>query len=228
MDYVYICRSGANEELRYSIRSIVKNLNAKTVWIVGNKPDWYTGNFIEVKDAGNKFENITKCYEVISQSNSISEDFILMNDDFFVMMPTAMIPVVYNGTLSEKIESHIEEQGPTAYSRVLKNANIYLKNNKIKNALNYDVHFPMQINRNLLSKIDLSIYAPRSVYGNTYSIGGDQMKDVKVYASSGDIYLGNHQFLSTEDKSFKKLLPQMKQFFPDPSPYESTTESDSH
>ena len=222
MDYVYICRSGENEELRYSIRSVVTNLKPDSVWILGYKPNWYTGNFIEVPDIGNKFENITNCYKVISNSNSISEDFILMNDDFFVMFPTAKIPVVYDGTLTEKIELHIEEYGPTAYSRVLKNANTYLKNNKIKNALNYDVHFPMQINKTLLSRIDLSICAPRSVYGNTYSIGGDKIKDVKVYASNSDIYLGDHQFLSTEDKSFKKLLPQMEKFFPEPSIYELT------
>ena len=61
MDYVYTCRQGNNEELRYSLRSIEHNMPAGRVWVVGYRPDWYIGDFVQVKDIGSKFENIRNC-----------------------------------------------------------------------------------------------------------------------------------------------------------------------
>ena len=46
MDIVYNCRPGKqNEELRYSIRSVMENLPHDNLWVVGGKPEWYTGNY---------------------------------------------------------------------------------------------------------------------------------------------------------------------------------------
>ena len=48
MDFVYICKEGVNEELKYSIRSVVESFPESNIWVVGGKPDWYTGNYIQV------------------------------------------------------------------------------------------------------------------------------------------------------------------------------------
>ena len=58
MDLVYICKPGDNEELRYSIRSAVKNLKFDNLYLVGGKPDWYDGKFIAVEPIPNKFKNL--------------------------------------------------------------------------------------------------------------------------------------------------------------------------
>jgi len=85
MDYVYVCRPGDNEELRYSIRSTVKNLPEGRIWVVGGKPDWYTGDYIYVQQTGIGHPNVWKQLDVICATEDISDDFVLMNDDFFTV-----------------------------------------------------------------------------------------------------------------------------------------------
>jgi len=48
MDFVYICKDGVNEELKYSIRSVVESFPETNIWVVGGKPDWYTGRDISI------------------------------------------------------------------------------------------------------------------------------------------------------------------------------------
>ena len=57
MDFVYICKSGDNEELRYSIRSVINSFPEAKVWLVGGKPNWYSGDFIEVDQRHHKYAN---------------------------------------------------------------------------------------------------------------------------------------------------------------------------
>jgi hypothetical protein len=56
--FVYLCRPGKNEELRYSIRSVNAFYPNATIWVVGGKPDWYIGNFLEVEQSSNAFQNV--------------------------------------------------------------------------------------------------------------------------------------------------------------------------
>ena len=55
MDYVYTCRNSENEELLYSLRCLEENMPSGRVWLVGYRPKWYIGDFVSVKDVGNKF-----------------------------------------------------------------------------------------------------------------------------------------------------------------------------
>ena len=70
-------------------------------------------------------------------------------------------------------------------------------------------------------------FLPRSFYGNVAGIGGEYIKDVKVYADNAnsfksyDFTSGDSAFLSTEDRSFPLVLKDLLlEMFPDPSPYE--------
>lgn len=81
VDFIYINKDGDNEELRYSIRSVVSNYEKANVIVVGGKPSWYIGEFYPVSNVGNKFKNITECYKTICQLDHIN-DFVAMNDDF--------------------------------------------------------------------------------------------------------------------------------------------------
>lgn len=225
MDYVYICRDGDNEELRYSIRSVIKNATHDSVWVVGGKPDWYLGNFIQVDDIGNKFENINNCYKVISQASAISNKFVLMNDDFFILGPIGEPPIFHGGSLMAKIERYIAMGGTTKYTRVLMEAYKRLVRLGISDPMDYDIHTPMVVDKTKIeSFIDLS-YAPRSMYGNLNNVGGKEINDVKIYNPKRDLYEEfdisiMKYFLSTEDGSFDAALPFLKQAFPEPSKYE--------
>jgi hypothetical protein len=219
VDFIYITRDGDNEELRYSIRSVVENVPDANIWVIGGKPDWYIGNFIPVQNVGNKFKNITECYKAICNINDMS-DFIAMNDDFFILNKIDNVPYTYDGTLISKAEAHGELHGVTEYFRVLIHANKTLKSLGYKDPLNYDVHTPMPMNKDKLKEIvDLSD-APRSMYGNIFSVGGNQIDDVKVYRNTSPKKIFDN-FISTEDNTFETVYNNiLKDRFPQKSKYE--------
>lgn len=225
MDYVYICRAGDNEELRYSIRSVVKNCSYDSIWVIGGIPDWYRGNYVEVEDIGNKFENIQNCYKVISQLGAISNEFVLMNDDFFITKPIGDMPIFHGGRLIDKIDRYTAINNHNKYTRILLHAYKKLIKLKVNDPLDYDIHTPIVIDKTKIdSFVDISL-APRSLYGNMYNIGGIDIKDVKIYStknmlehsSSIDNGVG---IISTEDGSFDKVKDYLDSLFPDKTNYE--------
>lgn len=211
MDYVYICRPGDNEELRYSIRSVVKNLPEGRIWLIGGKPDWYSGDYIKVENEKNKFYSITKCWNAIKESTLISKDFILMNDDFYIINKLDSVPVMHGGKLDDKIKRYSDQHGYNKYAQILMRANKELIHVGIKQPLDYDIHVPMPINKELINDKALSSFAPRSIYGNMNNIGGTYINDVKVYSSLDDISYSfnyeesNSDFISSVDGSFKDV-----------------------
>ncbi len=213
MNFVYICKDGDNEELRYSIRSIVKNCNVENIWVVGGKPSWYSGNYIEVRQNLSKYKNAHNNFKHICESSEIPEDFIFMNDDFFVTKQTENITTYFDRTLLNKIERYENILGRNSYINRMKATQQKLLSMQIDTPLNYEIHVPMLINKNNFKKIvginHNLLY--RSMYGNVYGVEGDEMEDVKVYDSvnmqslSYDYTSNKYNFLSTEYGSFIKL-----------------------
>jgi hypothetical protein len=229
MDLVYICRVGENEELRYSIRSAVKNLPHDKIWVVGGKPDWYTGNFINVpNNTLNKFENILECMRIITNIEEISDDFILMNDDFFFIKAIDKMPVYHGGFLKDKIDRYVELRAGKYASLLVKTYKDLIRQG-IKNPLDYDIHVPMPMNKQKLKESLTKAYFPRSGYGNIHNIGGTLIKDVKAYFVRSPLYSNTYDykqndisFVSTEDSSFDYVYKAiLKEMFLSSSPYEA-------
>lgn len=186
MDFVYICRPGRNEELRYSIRSVLANAPVNSIWVVGGKPDWYVGNYIHVEQFKTKYENAKNNLRAIVNSDSIPNKFILMNDDFYIMKPIDGIPVYHGGLLEQKAKSYKNFKATTSYAYMLENTVNVLKRNGVPNPLDYSIHVPMTMHKqNLGFSIELG-GAIRSVYGNINRIGGTKLPvdDVKVHNKS--------------------------------------------
>ena len=227
MDYVYICRKGDNEELRYSIRSVVENLPPGNIWVIGYKPKWYTGNFIPVRDSQNKFDNIKKCMSAIVDNDEISDDFVSMHDDFFIVKKIDSVPILYGGLLEDRVSLYKKLSPSSMYTVLLEKTLKRLTRLGIDNPLDYDIHVPMLMNKTLLGKILTMPYLERSNYGNIFSIGGAISNDVKVYSKgrmssrSYDFLNGESYFLSTEDTSFEKIKPTLESLFSKPSKYEN-------
>ncbi len=227
MDIVYVCRPGDNEELRYSIRSVVKNMPHDNIWLIGNKPKWYEGNFLSVPDTSNKYENIRNAIKSVSINSDISDDFVLMNDDFFVMNPLSEIPVLHGGLLIDKINEYIRLTGMTRYVKLLMNTNRFLTNYGIKKPLDYDIHVPMQMNKINLTKIIQKKHFPRSMYGNIFNVGGVETQDVKIYSNTSNLYPKSYSidpsmpYLSTLDSSFKGVFGLLQGMFNDKTEYEN-------
>lgn len=228
MDYVYICRAGDNEELRYSIRSIERNLPDVSVWVVGYKPDWYSGNFIPVEDIGKKFDNIYNALITLCNSENISNEFVLMNDDFFITDKMDSIPVMHGGLLKDKIKEYNKIVAYSLYVRILSQTYSQLVNCGIKEPLDYDIHVPMLMAKDKVKELTQKSFFPRSMYGNLANVGGEEIKDVKTYnlnslmsVRSSNYLASSLPFISTEDKSFEKVYDEvLRDMFPEPSSYE--------
>lgn len=211
MNFVYICRDGENEELRYSIRSVVQNCKVDNIFLIGGKPDWYAGEYIPVNQKYSKYKNVFNNFKTICDSN-IPDNFILMNDDFFIIKPIKKIISYYNGTLQDKIDAYETVLGRSSYINRLKMTQDKLIQLGINNPLNYEIHVPMAMSKqkfdDILRMNHNLLY--RSIYGNTYNDETKEMKDVKVYKSENFKPLSyNYQedcpFLSTESGSFLDL-----------------------
>ena len=231
MDFVYICREGDNVELRYSLRSIYQNTNVNSVWVVGGKPDWYTGNHIAVPQTGGKYQNARANLQAILDSKSIPDKFVLMNDDFYIINPIERIPIYHGGDLAHKAERYQEFKFSSRHAMLLRETVKMLKENGVQHPLDYSLHVPMTIHKSL-AQYSLSLGgAFRSVYGNMNRIGGTLLPvhDVKVhlkhihFPESYDYkkYADDIPFLSSADRSFPTVYRGLLKFrFTEASPWE--------
>ena len=229
MDYVYVCRAGNNEELRYSIRSVVKNATHNNIYVIGQKPEWYSGNFIYVKDVGTKFKNIQHCISIIPTIGAISDEFVLIEDDMFIVKEIGRMPIYSGGTLLSRINELKLINPRSKYVKLLEDTyNHITKNLKISNPINYEIHFPLVMNKANLSKSINKSGMPKSIYGNMFTIGGTETSDVKVHTKgmwiekSYDFRNGDRPIISTdENDSFEIVYNEvLRDMFPNPSKYE--------
>lgn len=228
MDYVYIYKNSDTEELKYSIRSVVSNMPNGRIWIIGDKPDWYVGNFIEVPQTKTKTINAKNNLQAICGSPQISEDIVLMNDDFFAINRVRKIKNFHGGFLAQKIEAYEDMfLGTNSYIEQLKRTHKRLLRLGIEKPLDYEIHVPMLMTKSGLKRALKGDTLWRSSYGNMFGIGGTEISDVKVYHSGPlikktyDINSLKYDYISTDDSSFEMVKEALlKDLFPEPSIYE--------
>ena len=228
MNFVYICKDGENEELRYSIRSVVKNTKDPKIWVVGGKPDWYVGNHISVLQDQHKYQNALNNLRAACASEEIPEDFILMNDDFYITKKINEIKIYNNGFLADHIQSYQNIGMQSTYLHRLGKTYAYLQRRDIPNPISYELHVPMPMEKSKLITILEEQYSTlwRSKYGNLFNIGGETVKDVKVHKSGVMRSLSHNEdeehipYLSTADTSFMFLLDYLTTNFSEKSKYE--------
>ena len=221
MDVVYVLGSGSqwqNNELRYSLRSL-RNIQHNNVFIVGDCPEWVENvTHIPAIDYSNIPQiNVADKLLIVANDERISEDFILMNDDFFILKPTEIRPY-YKQTLEQAKEMY--KYNDHNYAIAVRNTHALYPF-----GLDYSLHIPFIFNRKKLATTTLHLGALplllRSVYANQWQIGGEIMEDCKVSeVSILEEYDGT--FMSINDSVAKK--PELQAFlmdrFPCPSRYE--------
>lgn len=224
-DVVYIVRDGPNEELRYSLRSLI-NLPHGRVWIVGGGPDWLTGvGRIKVEQYRSKHENGVRNIRAAIAHPDVANPFVLFNDDFFVVQPLDTVPVLHNGPLADRITN--DALGPS-YQRMLRDTQRLLQRHGHDDPLCYDLHVPMTLDKPALTEaLDACNGAQilyQTVYGNLRQVGGTYSVNAKVHASTDDIQrpIPDGPFWSTNDKSFREdeIGRRIRAAFPEPSRYE--------
>lgn len=206
LDIVYFVKEWpTNEELRFSLRSVAKNMPHKRVWIFGGCPRGISPNIrVKVKQNGKtKWDNVRSMFEIACENKELTENFILFNDDFYVMKPINYIKPGYRGTLDEHIK--ILEAGNynklSEYSRLLRRSLLELEKLGYK-PLSYELHTPFIFNKEKMLKMlkeHPDWRSTRTMYGNVYNIGGERASDVKIFSSKTELDYKNLSLLSTDD-----------------------------
>jgi hypothetical protein len=216
MDFVYICRSGSNEELRYSIRSVLSSFPDANIWVIGGKPDWYGGNYVQVDQNPelDKQDNAKWNLRYILYTQEINENFILMNDDFFIMKKIDFIDTWANGFLVDLIRDKVQARSSMGYLRLLNQTLNELVENGFENPLNFELHIPMPMEKSKLAETIDKYTLWRSGYGNEYEEFSMDMEDVKIRPSKQRV---EGEFASTDESWFHELLPALQKLYPNPS-----------
>jgi hypothetical protein len=187
MDILYILGTGStwkDNELRYSLRSVEKNIvDSGNVFIVGEKPDWLQNVYhISFPDAyQKKWCNVYSKLTRACKSPALSSDFLLFNDDFFILQPI-------------KAENY-----PFYFSSIMATQNSFLKTKVLTTpeiiaslmpkshgpVRNFSVHRPVRINKKKYAEMpqpDLTMagYCGRNYYCNFYNVPGIQCPDVNI------------------------------------------------
>jgi len=200
LDVVYFVKDGTrNEEFRYSLRSICKNMPHGRVWVFGGCPlNIIPDVRVRVKQEGKtKWDKVHGMLKLACENKELSDNFILFNDDFFIMKPINKIETYYRGLL----EDHVKVLGKGPYSRMLSGVDKELKKRGLS-TYSYELHVPFVFNKKKLLKLlnkNPGLRCTRTMYGNTYRIGGERRSDVKIFSATPGFDYKNLDMLSTDD-----------------------------
>lgn len=210
MQFIYLCRQGPNEELRYSIRSVIKSFPDAKILVVGEAPSWYAGDLILVKQNSAKYTNVSNSLSEIISSDLVEDNFVMMNDDFYFLADEC--GYYHEGKLQDKYDMYMDINGSSSYNKKILDTLNKLKKIGYSDPLSYELHIPFPVEKEKLAKIVRHRNLLwRSIYGNIFSVGGTKMSDVKVYSGNSMAFKsynymsGSSPFLSTNDLSFKEV-----------------------
>jgi hypothetical protein len=247
IDLLYVLGKGSqwnNNELRYSLRSVVQNLSGfRYIWIVGEDPG-FTQNVRIIKHSDeigphNADGNITRKIVRACQETELAEHFIMMNDDYLFVNPVnaADIQPMHKGDMTLFSESYF--QSNTWRHRLRRTRDILIQKNLP--TLHFDYHAPLILQKSLfpdaVAQFDYHLdigYCTRSMYGNIHlaqsAIPLEGQKErifkyhtiaqVKQKAKTALFFSYNDMGLN---KSFKIWLAQQ---FPFQSPFENSDITD--
>lgn len=209
--------SNDNEELRYVLRSIAANLPHRKIFLAGFKPDWVKNVELISVDVpeGLKYSKSLANTKAACSDPRVSDDFILFNDDFFVMKPTDEINPVHRGFLRHfhahyAVKNHRYRNYRDGIGRM--RDILQILGIEDRNQLSYELHLPMVFNKAKRLEAyaiqdrwpagDLALHT-NTLYGNYFKVGGDLANDVK-YFHAEDQPDTEAVFISSDDKSFAR------------------------
>lgn len=175
-----------NIELLYSLRSVDKYLSGVgLVWIVGEYPPWVKNvdhiPFPDDPQRCSDFNIMAKVTEAISYQ-LLSDDFLFMNDDHYLLQPfeAAQFPYYYLDTC----QAFITKRGMDSYCKRVKNTLKLLQSQNLPTKY-FDVHYPIVYNKSLfLNTVSFQDWKNghiiKSLYANSLKIEGIPDRDNKI------------------------------------------------
>lgn len=234
MDFVYPVKESRWEELKYSLRSL-KNVEYDNIFIIGKLPEYLSESnliFIGKDDPyGLSTSNIVRKLLHICGDKRVSDDFVLMNDDFYFLEPQE-IENYHIGTM----KFHIENRRKDMYKKYLERTRGLIKKELgIREPKSYELHYPIVINKEKFKKIFKKIkwknkrIVWRSIYGNLAGMESIKAKPRVSVISVGDYkFLNGNDFEKMKGNKFLSSPPSVpenfKEFIEDKFPYKSIYE----
>ena len=217
-DLVYPLGTGSqlnDWEIRYSLRSVEKNLSGVgKVFIVGNLPPFLTNvihlpaeDIHQVPD-----KNILHKLKIVCNHPDISENFLSLNDDHYLLgvFNAGTFPYHYHGTIDE----YIARRGHDTYRLRVGESNKFLKQKGKPNKY-FDIHYPILYNKKAFLEIFEQTdpnnkwgYVIKSIYANMMDIEGvpatdakhdkTPIKSVSVFSTSPRVSAATARFLQEQ------------------------------
>lgn len=156
--------AGSGIELKYTLRSITKHVKGlQRLIVIGDKPDWYTGEHIPhqvyTNQAWKKRDMLEKTLL------SPVKEFYRFSDDYYLLEDFGAFPYYSNGTLQSLFSRYSEGN---LYKQIVYNTKVLIG----PGALSFDVHAPILMKKEVLTEIhhryDWKLeygYLIRSLYG---------------------------------------------------------------
>lgn len=224
MDLVYVYkRQGDGRELRYSLRSACQNLDFDRVHIVGDCPSFVRRvNRIPYtpQPAENRYDNSFGKTLRAARSKDVSEDFILMNDDFFILKPFQTIPYLFMQQIGRWVEAY-PHRGEY-YEKARRTLALTRPRAKV-----FEVHFPFVYNSSrllaLVERYNLPCgIMPRTLYAHEYSIQGVRSRDYKARTVAEIAEFSTKPFMSTTNNVAltREFAATLERQFPEPCRFE--------
>jgi hypothetical protein len=216
MDILYYIGSGSrhnNDELRYSLRSLDAHCkDVDKVWIVGNKPRFLVNcEYVWVEDIKGEWWKNAFLKTKAAIDAGISKDFLLMNDDFFMLKDfTAKDYPCYH-------KGDIPETSTSKYYDVICNTRKVLEREGYP-FKHYGVHCPMVINGEnylTLEKYYNEPVSARCLYGNIFC-KGIKTTDNK----SQELKNAKSKCFSSKEFAQEGVFEELNKLFPNPSRWE--------
>lgn len=236
MDVVYALGSGSgwdNTEIRYSLRSLQKYFTPlDNVYIIGTRPEWLR-NVIHIPaydQAGlsNKERNIYNKILLACKLPALSQDFLFINDDHFILDPLPPLPYYYQRSLDATVELRKTHD---SYYHSLTNTLEVLQQRGLQ-TFNYDIHAPIIYNKKKFIEVnaayDWSVnygYVIKSLYCNSVGVQGTVDMDMKLRARHSceqlEKILKGRRYFSIDDTAiWPELTTYLSYLYPKKSKYE--------
>lgn len=212
-----------DNELRYCLRAIEENLtNYRNIWIIGELPKWTTNVWhIPLKDNYSVPDyNIMLKIKAACEDKRISQDFLFMNDDHFLLhqFNAPNFPNYHDGTCNDILK--LRSLSP--YQKRVRATNDYLLSKHLPNRY-FDIHYPIIYNKDkFLKRVVYAVNWPKSkgfVIKSLYANHEEEFEPIKDCKSQWVPW--------KDDKCYSTmplLRPVVKEFFlkrfPNKSKYE--------
>lgn len=229
VDVVYVVRPGENEELRYSLRSLV-NFPHRRVFIAGSVPAWARNVIgIALTPLPEKFANQRASLTAAVGDSMLTRTFWLLNDDHFVCESTAG-PSFHRGPFSTYRPRTLRGgQNPhsTWWQAVCSTAEWVAETHGI-DPLIAETHSPLAFDKGRLRDLLADYPADRQfAAGATWSLTGAVPGEIglnvkcKTDAEFATKW-GVTPYLSSNDESFAHgaVGEYVRSLFPEPCKYE--------